>query len=81
MATKKMKSKTKVVVNSNGKNIDHTIDAAAIGKAPLKIKVQKGAKYLLKGDDGFAPEVPTRRCCSTGCAAQRCCNGGEKPHF
>ncbi|PIF75037.1 hypothetical protein CLU95_2177 [Variovorax sp. 54] len=49
--------KTKVVVNSNGKNIDHAV--AAAGQAPLKIKVQKGAKYLLKGDDGFAPENVT----------------------
>ncbi|PLC04465.1 hypothetical protein CY658_11490 [Variovorax sp. RO1] len=56
MATKK---KTKVVVNSNGKNIDHTVEAAANGKAPLKIKVGKGAKYLLKGEDGFAPENVT----------------------
>ncbi|QFZ83301.1 hypothetical protein GFK26_11270 [Variovorax paradoxus] len=56
MATKK---KTKVVVSSNGKNIDHTVDAAATGKAPLKIKVGKGAKYLLKGEDGFAPENVT----------------------
>ncbi|QFZ86286.1 hypothetical protein GFK26_27760 [Variovorax paradoxus] len=56
MATKK---KTKVVVNSNGRNIDHTVDAAATGKAPLKIKVQKGAKYLLKDEDGFAPENVT----------------------
>ncbi|PIF78337.1 hypothetical protein CLU95_5522 [Variovorax sp. 54] len=49
--------KTKVVVNSNGKNIDQAV--AAAGQAPLKIKVQKGAKYLLKGDDGFAPENVT----------------------
>ncbi|PLC01752.1 hypothetical protein CY658_29905 [Variovorax sp. RO1] len=56
MATKK---KTKVVVNSNGRNIDHTVDAAESGKAPLKIKVGKGAKYLLKGEDGFAPENVT----------------------
>ncbi|WP_341886823.1 Ig-like domain-containing protein [Variovorax sp. YR752] len=56
MATKK---KTKVVVNSNGRNIDHTVDAAASGKAPLKIKVGNGAKYLLKGEDGFAPENVT----------------------
>ncbi|GER17706.1 Ig-like domain-containing protein [Variovorax boronicumulans] len=55
MATKK----TKVVVNSNGRNIDHTVEAAANGKAPVRIKVQKGAKYLLKGDDGFAPENVT----------------------
>ncbi len=51
------KKKTKVVVNSNGKNIDHA--AAVPGQAPVKIKVQKGAKYLLKGDDGFAPENVT----------------------
>jgi len=55
MATKK----TKVVVNSNGRNIDHTVEAATNGKAPVRIKVQKGAKYLLKGDDGFAPENVT----------------------
>lgn len=55
MATKK----TKVVVNSNGRNIDHTVEAAMNGKAPVRIKVQKGAKYLLKGDDGFAPENVT----------------------
>lgn len=46
--------KTKVVVSSNGKNIDHAM--AAKGQAPVKIKTQAGAKYLLKGEDGFAPE-------------------------
>lgn len=55
MATKK----TKVVVNSNGKNIDHTMAAASQGQAPLKLKVLKGAKYLLQGDDGLAPENVT----------------------
>ncbi len=75
IATKK---KTKVVVNSNGKNIDHTVDAAANGKAPLKIKVQKGAKYLLKGEDGFAPEnvtltrVGARQRRRPSCRLRRC---------
>ncbi|RIX77727.1 hypothetical protein [Acidovorax cavernicola] len=49
--------KTKVVVSSNGKNIDHAM--AAKGQAPVKIKTQAGAKYLLKGEDGFAPENVT----------------------